>query len=436
MKFKRVIFPASILSTVTLMGCNLDTNDSYSQTEITAMSGYLGSALICSAEKAQSCNEDRSNVLGTTNSNGKLNTNETSLQHPLIARVQEGISFDSDKIGVARKSYTLFAPAGSTVITPFTTIMYTKKIDIETLAGWLDMEVKFISGDYIALKSNEDDNYKAQQAHLLARTISDLDIHNETDLRKLGDLVTGLVNDGDKLDEVKITRDIENNFIKEKANHNSLAAYVDGNKFTYRSLNESHLTDEGDYKNGELTIEYIDNELNVNGSRNLYSYTASGSVIKAPGVAYIDTYYYASDNVALVSTSRAGLDLVTHASLSKTKNISLTNIKLEGNSWFYISPTESLALADITKFSFKNNKTLTIKINDDSEFEGIWKAEADQLTINSDDNRMSYKFEFKIDDDNVLPVINTVDGENQYGLFIGTLEFAEQIKKLWNKDKH
>ncbi|QUM84487.1 hypothetical protein [Moritella sp. 28] len=444
MKFKRAIFPASILSTVTLMGCNLDTNDEYSQTqtqtqtEITAMSGYLGSALICSAEKAESCNEDRSNVLGTTNSNGKLNTNETSLQHPLIARVQEGISFDSDKIGVARKSYTLFAPAGSTVITPFTTIMYTKKIDIETLAGWLDMEVKFISGDYIALKSNEDDNYKAQQAHLLARSINDLEVDSEEDLRKLGIFVSGLASNGNKLDEVKIIRGPSENFIEEEAKHNSLATYVDGNKFTYRSLNESHPTDEGDYKNGELTIEYIDNELNVNGSHDLYSYTASGSVIKAPGVGYIDTYYYASDDVALVSTSRSGLDLVTKKSLSNTESISIStmDIKLEGNSWFYISPTESLKLADITKFSFNNDKTLTIKINDDNEFKGTWKAEGDQLSINSDDHRMSYKFEFKIDDDNVLPVINTVDGENQYGLFIGTLEFAEQIKKLWNKDKH
>jgi len=443
MKFKRVIFPASILSTVTLMGCNLDTNDSYSQTEITAMSGYLGSALICSAEKTESCNEDRSNVLGTTNSNGKLNTNETSLQYPLIARIDEGISFDSDKIGVAKKSYTLFAPAGSTIITPFTTIMYTNSIRVQMLADWLKIEEKFISGDYIALKSNEEDNYKAQQAHLLARTITDLALIDETDFNKLKDdlqalgyFVDELVNDGDKLDEVKITRDIENNFIKEKANHNSLAAYVDGNKFTYRSLNESHLTDEGDYKNGELTIEYIDNELNVNGSRNLYSYTASGSVIKAPGVGYIDTYYYASDNVALVSTSRMGLDLVTQESLSSAGSVDNLDSKLQGNSWYYLSPTESLALADITKFSFKNNKTLTIKINDDSEVEGRWKAEGDQLSINSDDNRMSYKFEFKIDDDNVLPVINTVDGENQYGLFIGTLEFAEQIKKLWNKGKH
>ncbi|KXO13243.1 hypothetical protein AKG98_3461 [Moritella sp. JT01] len=439
MKFKRAIFPASILSTVTLMGCNLDTNDEYSptQTQITAMSGYLGNALICSAEKTKSCNEDRSNVLGTTNSNGKLNTRDTSLQYPLIARVLEGVSFDSDKIGAARKSYTLFSYPGSTVITPFTTIMYTKNIGIQTLAGWLSIEGKFISGDYIALKSNEEDNEQAQRAHLLARTISDLDIHTETDLRNLGKFVTDLVNDGDKLDEIKITRGNANNFTKEEAKHNSLAAYVDGNEFTYRSLNESHPTHEGDYKNGELTIDYNNNQLSVNGSRHLYSYTASGSIIKAPGVGYIDTYYYASDDVALVSTSRSGLDLVTKKSLSNTDSIRIStmDIKLEGNSWFYISPTESLKLADITKFSFNNNKTLTIKINDDNEFEGSWKTEREQLTITSD-KVVSYKFEFKINDENVLPVINTENEKTQYGLFIRTSEFAEQIKKLWNKGKH
>lgn len=442
MKFKRVIFPASILSTVTLMGCNFDVDNNnneqpqYPQTTITIMNGYLENALVCSAKNTNSCSEGQDNVIGITDSNGELIVKDTYLESPLIAKIRAGKSFDSHQMGTVKKSYTLVAPSGTTVITPFTSLVLTKHITIEKLADWLSIDSYFISGDYIALKSNDEDRYNAQKAHLLARTITELTLTDEDLLRKLGHFLANLDNKAIDLDKTEIILNEDQDFQKKVLNNNSLGSYVKDKLFYYRSLNEDHSMSNGDYKYGELEIEFVkNNKLIINGSLNSYSYTTSGSTLRVLNVGYTDTYYYANKNIALVSTSRMGLDLVTQESLSSASSVDNLDSKLQDNSWFYLSPTESFKLADITKFSFKNNKTLTIKINDDNEFEGLWVIEEHQLIITDIDHVVIYKFEFKIDDDNVLPVISTVDGENQYGLFIGTLEFAEQIKKLWNKDK-
>ncbi len=445
MKFKRAILPASIFSTFILVGCSFDVDNNsserpqypqYPQTTITTMNGYLENVLICSAKNTNSCSEEQDNVIGITDSNGELIIKNTYLEYPLIAKVRAGKSFDSHQVGAVKKSYTLVSPSGTTVITPFTNLVLTKHITIEKLADWLRIDSYFISGDYIALKSNDEDRYNAQKAHLLARTITELTLTDEDRLRKLGDFVTEFDNQAVDLDKTRIILDGHNDFKEKVINSNSLGSYVKDNLFYYRSLNEDHSMSNGDYKYGELEIEFVkNNKLIINGSLNSYSYTTSGSTLKVLNVGYTDTYYYASKNVALVSTSRMGLDLVTQESLNSAGSVDNLDSKLQDNSWFYLSPTESFKVTDITKFSFNNDKTLTIKINDDSEFKGLWAIEEHQLTITDVDHVESYKFEFKIDDDNVLPVINTVDGEKQYGLFIGTLEFAEQIKTLWNKDK-
>jgi hypothetical protein len=119
------------------------------QLNVKVIDGYLSNAYICVDRNLNSQCEDDEYLSAQTTNVGEIIVGQADTNYPLIANVLQGITVDSDS-GFAKHNYQMIAPAGSTFITPFTTLMVLNSMSEEDLAAHLNLSVDLLFTDYIA----------------------------------------------------------------------------------------------------------------------------------------------------------------------------------------------------------------------------------------------------------------------------------------------
>ena len=179
---------------------------------VTAIDGYLQNAAVMADTNENGYLDGDDYRIGLTNSMGQLEVSETFANRKLFVEVQPNDTIDSDT-GVADAYYTLNAPAGSDVITPFTHLA-TFLGGMDAVAEALDLPKSAIEGDFIAKTNSETQEIveQAQTVHALARFVvseilsTDISTRQDTDdaaIAKFENIVTKT----NKV-KVKVTQDI------------------------------------------------------------------------------------------------------------------------------------------------------------------------------------------------------------------------------------
>lgn len=134
-------------------------------TEVTikVIDGYLDNAQICVDRNIDMVCQEYELIETSTTALGEVIISQQDNAYPLIAKVFAGLTIDADS-GFARHSYEMIAPAGSTLITPFTTLMVLNGLSEEELAANLGVSSESIFADYV-LNDNGD-------VQLIARSIA------------------------------------------------------------------------------------------------------------------------------------------------------------------------------------------------------------------------------------------------------------------------
>ncbi|WP_318466736.1 hypothetical protein [Photobacterium leiognathi] len=186
MQFKLSLVAASLLTTLTLTGCNDDSSSTTTAPEtkaITAIDGYLVSAKVSvDTNNDNQCDKE----LGKTIANGKFNLPKQYESNKLCVDAIAKETQDEDR-GLVVKPFSLHAPAGSDVVTPLTNLVaqsMAKDSDlsledaqtkvIETLNNnGLSVSKEDVFGDYVANKNNEDKALVSSQLLVIAESLTD-----------------------------------------------------------------------------------------------------------------------------------------------------------------------------------------------------------------------------------------------------------------------
>lgn len=188
---------SSIICAIALSACGGGDSGSAS-TNVSVIDGYLTGAVVYADINSNGTIDDGDYKIGVTSGEkGVIAVPNQYMQYPLIVKAIAGVTSDSDT-GIVQTSYEMTASAGSTVITPFTTIAATNDTDLTALATSLGVDLKDLTGDYVARDSGK--------AHALARTLVKTYIsQGDTDLidDDLTNLTTSLNDyDGESWDDV------------------------------------------------------------------------------------------------------------------------------------------------------------------------------------------------------------------------------------------
>ncbi|MBV7263317.1 hypothetical protein KCG43_15020 [Photobacterium sp. WH24] len=168
---------AVAVTTAILSGCggsdsgNNDDNgkDIDGKVTVQVIDGYLSNAQLCvDRNRNAHCNTGEL-LTAKTNGNGQITISASDSQYPLIARVIAGESSDSDHPGFVWQDAELYAPAGQTILTPFSTLAYLNDLSLADYAASLNLDASLLNQDYVALKSSNPD---AKKVHLYARTMN------------------------------------------------------------------------------------------------------------------------------------------------------------------------------------------------------------------------------------------------------------------------
>ncbi|QUJ68898.1 hypothetical protein KDD30_07410 [Photobacterium sp. GJ3] len=165
-----VVVTAAILS-----GCggsdsdNDDGKNLDGKVTVQVIDGYLSNAQLCVDRNRNAHCDTGELLIEKTNGNGQIIISASDSQYPLIARVIAGESSDSDHPGFVWQDAELYAPAGQTILSPFSTLAYLNGQSLADYAASLNLDANLLSQDYVALKSSNPD---AKKVHLYARTMN------------------------------------------------------------------------------------------------------------------------------------------------------------------------------------------------------------------------------------------------------------------------
>ncbi|MDO6708421.1 hypothetical protein [Photobacterium sp. 1_MG-2023] len=160
-----------VVTAAILTGCGGSDSDKDQKqsVQVTVIDGYLSDAQVC-VDRNRNGHCDTGELLTEkTNGNGQITISASDSQSPLIARVIAGESSDSDHPGFVWQDAELYAPAGQTILSPFSTLAYLNGQSLADYAASLNLDANLLSQDYVALKSSNPD---AKKVHLYARTMN------------------------------------------------------------------------------------------------------------------------------------------------------------------------------------------------------------------------------------------------------------------------
>ncbi|MDO6708420.1 hypothetical protein [Photobacterium sp. 1_MG-2023] len=167
----RKLLLSVVVTAAILTGCGGSDSDKDQRqsVQVTVIDGYLSDAQVC-VDRNRNGHCDTGELLTEkTNGNGQITISASDSQSPLIARVIAGESSDSDHPGFVWQDAELYAPAGQTILSPFSTLAYLNGQSLADYAASLNLDANLLSQDYVALKSSNPD---AKKVHLYARTMN------------------------------------------------------------------------------------------------------------------------------------------------------------------------------------------------------------------------------------------------------------------------
>ncbi|MEI8595696.1 hypothetical protein [Photobacterium sp. Hal280] len=231
-----VVVAATILS-----GCggsdsdNDDGKNLDGKVTVQVIDGYLSNAQLC-VDRNRNAHCDTDELLTEkTNGNGQITISESDSQYPLIARIIAGETSDTDHPGFVWHDAELYAPAGQTILTPFSTLAYLNDQSLADYAASLNLDANLLSQDYVALKSSNPD---AKKVHLYARTmhamlgktLSDTDLAGQKIwIRNLKNKIQELENNHVDFDTVTLSLDKDNGQFTQSDRVKGIQPFLEGN---------------------------------------------------------------------------------------------------------------------------------------------------------------------------------------------------------------
>jgi len=131
---------------------------------------------------------DSGEYVGTTQEDGSLVLDSSYSTYPIIFKAIAGVTKDADYEGTITESYEMVAPAGQTVITPFTTLAHLNNMTMEDVLaqvdpdGTLGLDLETISGDYTLVDSDLGVTTQALARSLAKALTEELADNSETTL--------------------------------------------------------------------------------------------------------------------------------------------------------------------------------------------------------------------------------------------------------------
>lgn len=294
-------------SNATTSGTTLPADNS--KAVIKAIDGYLVDAEVYIDRNNNGIADSGELLPSLTDANGEITITADDTKYPVIVRAVAGKTYDTDKGGRITQTVEMTAPAGSSVVTPFTTLAAIENLSLTELATKLNLPEAIIAGDYVASKANSESAQEAKKAHVLARsltlelgnTISESQNDSGELLTKSSEIITVVdtaVNNGDELDDVLVTFDGSGTAGKTQMPP-TVKEHFSGNTFYSVSTNDAYFADEG-----LMTSTFTDTEvhdLDDNGQvAGIWPITYTSNGFKGDG---LDEVIYMSDAFTLVVTS-------------------------------------------------------------------------------------------------------------------------------------
>jgi len=266
---------------LTVSGCN-ENSETVAQEgsqnsevySVQAIDGYLVNAEVWADVDGSHTITDGDIKLGTTGENGKLdNIAASNKNYPIIIKAIAGQTYDTDKAGTLSRNLELIAGAGDLVVTPFSTYAVKTSKTLKEVANELNIDLEFISTDYVAKKSSSDTTTtsSATKAHLAARSIAGTltESLDDTDTAGFQAKVVAIKaavdsafeNAADKsdLDDLLVELD-DNNTASTTEVFGTLKETMLGKGYYGYSTNESYFADEGS------TVIYFNDAANEDGT--------------------------------------------------------------------------------------------------------------------------------------------------------------------------
>ncbi|MGR5080881.1 hypothetical protein [Photobacterium swingsii] len=453
MQFKYSALAASLVAALALSGCGgSDDSDNNTVTgnTVKVIDGYLSQAEVCiDRNNNQSCDADEALAM-LTNTQGEITIPEADAKYPIIARAIAGKTTDSDKAGTLGNSYELIAQAGSTVVTPFTTMALVQNKTMEELSSELNLDAKVISGDYVAMKAT---NEEAKKVHLLARSVSNelapsVKDNDAKELTATTETIQTAINDsvnaGDNLDSIVIEIDESG-----KANSTdvipSLDAYLRDNTLFMASLNNAYAADEGiaelSFKDGMLSFE------NDKGGISSTPYNVVNNTLNhiEDGETSKEEFVYISKNTSLAVTPQGDLNFWTTVNLNDNyKALNMTNASFVDQTWHYLDDDSTTQKPDpmLASMTFHKDGTATVVEAGEENFSLNWEVKEtvddtfgtiQTLTLSSTDfNDMNLMLVTK--DNNILTVNDLTKEKSAFSLLIKDKSMADNIMEKWGRE--
>lgn len=448
MKFQRSLIAASIFSALLLSGCGSDSNDAATpdaqKTTITVIDGYLEDAQVC-VDRNKSGHCDADEIVGMTNADGQIAINDSDLDFPIIAQTIAGKTRDQDSAGLARNSYEMVAHAGSTFVTPFTTMATVSEMTMEELANELSMELEIISSDYVGTKANEDNTIseEAKKAHLMARSLTSelapkVSDNDASQLSKSANTISAeinkSINEDKNLDTITIEIDDDGNAESVEI-ISSLESYLEDEKPLYfASLNNTYVQQEGistiEFNNGNYTVS------NDKGGPDTGSYRVNNDdlIHVDEDGEFTEAFIYVSHSTSLAVTSDDDLNFWTKVDITSDATIPpvFTQTMLENQVWYFLDDDsdDKEVVRMMAKMDFSadqviiteggNTETLPYNITQDGN-----------LYIDFPDGDRDLNVEIVTNDKHMLTVAESYLGKPTYSLMIKDEQLANSIWSKW-----
>lgn len=186
---------------------------------LTAIDGYLYKADVCIDANSNNVCDDGETVIGTTDELGSFDVPAENAGDKLVVRIVENKTIDQDDGLPIDLGYSLSAPIGSLVVTPFTHIAQVQNKTLAEVAADLGFSEEDISGDYIEGKEGTNSTL-AKQVHKVAQYLADqlqsdaaVDetlITNATELKQAIDVVISTTPEAD-IENIDFEVDSEGN---------------------------------------------------------------------------------------------------------------------------------------------------------------------------------------------------------------------------------
>lgn len=434
-----------------IAGCGSDDNDNNSNTmvptfNVRVIDGYLAYAEVYVDRNGDNVADSDEKLAQLTDKDGYIQIPESDKKYKVIARAIAGKTQDSDLVYPVKNAFELTAPAGATVVNPYTTLAVMENKSIEDFAAEHNLDSALIAGDYVQAK--KENPAAAKKAHLIARSLTltlKENIAQSTD--SVGEIKT-------ELEEIK-------NQVAELENNQSITDFdeiiIENGKVTETAETSQSLFSGNTYASAEFSlpeykekgiqkITFADTEAtytNRNGTSAALAieYTEKGFNVtdendsSADRILFFgnDFYLLAEDEMYLLANERYQ---AFENQKFPTKNIE--NNQFAGKTFYAVwdDGDNGQPIPTLGKLTFQA-QTVTLEEYDiNSGFKPFaksipWKTAEDTLFVGQ--GKESFNWAFTTLAHSGLQVVYNVTDVNEVAVFTEDQDLAMRLYKQWVK---